>query len=176
MQEDIEITVALTRSEIAGYNFFHIKWLLLLDTLGLAGLAVMTYFAIFGQSQSTRDLFGSLLFWGVIILAVGLSQPLILFMQIYVINTPAMSAQRASRRYLFNSDGIRIESEGISVLKEWSRITVVKDIGRLILIFTSPKLAYVIPKRCFESQESRESFERLLLSKTAGNKKPGQTG
>jgi hypothetical protein len=165
MPEKIEIDVTLTRSEIARYNFYHIRWLLTLDILGLIGLLVITYASMFHPEPHIRDLLGSLVIWAVLILAIGLSQPFILFLQIFVLKNPAMISQTAKRVYMFSDDGIRISSGGRLATTPWSKITALKDIGRLILIFTGAKLAYVIPKRCFSSDDQRKTFIGFLLQK-----------
>jgi hypothetical protein len=165
MSDDIEIDVVLTRSEIARYNYYHIRWLLILDILGLIGLLIITYASMFHPEPETRDFFGSIIIWAILILAVGLSQPFILFMQIFVLKNPAMAVQTARRIYMFSDDGIHISSGGRLATTPWSRVTALKDIGRLILIFTSVKLAYVIPKRCFSSDEQRKEFIGLLAEK-----------
>lgn len=165
MAGEFEIEVSLTRADIARYNFYHIRWLLVLDVLGLSGLLIMTYISLFHPEPETRELFGSLLFWAILIVAIGLSQPLVLFLQIYVTRNPAVDNQRAGRLYTFSDDGIDIESEGRTVKTPWSKITALRDIGRLILIFTGSKLAYVIPRRCFPTDEARRSFVLYLLER-----------
>ncbi len=168
MPEKIEIDVTLTRSEIARYNFYHIRWILILDILGLIGLLIITYASMFHPEPQTRDLLGSLILWAVLILAIGLSQPFILFLQIFVLKNPAMISQTASRVYTFSDDGIHIDSGGRLATTPWSRVTALKDIGRLILIFTGAKLAYVVPSRCFSSDEQRKEFIGFILRKIKG--------
>ncbi|MEE9555402.1 MAG: YcxB family protein [candidate division Zixibacteria bacterium] len=163
MADSYEIDVSLTRAEIARYNFHHIRWILVIDILGLLGVVAMTYLSIFHPSHETRELFGSLLVWAVVLLAAGLSQPFILFMQIYIIKSPAMLTQKARRVYRFDNDGIHIESEGKTARTDWGKIVTVKDIGRLIVISTGPKLAYIIPKRCLGSPARAESIIGYLL-------------
>lgn len=165
MSEEIKIEVALTRSEIARYNFYHIRWLLILDILGLIGLLILTYTSMFHPEPQTRDLFGSLIVWAVLVLAVGLSQPFILLLQIFVLKNPAMVSQTTGRVYTFSDEGICISSGDRLATTPWSKLTALKDIGRLILIFTGAKLAYVIPKRCFSSNEQRKKFIGYLLRK-----------
>jgi len=165
MIEQIEIDVTLTKSEIARYNFYHIRWLLTIDFLGFLALIAMTYLSIFIPSPGVRNLFGSFLFWGVLLLAAGLSQPFILFLQIFVLKNPAIFVQTARRFYRFATDGIHIKSDGKAVLTTWNKIVAVKDIGRLILVSTSPKLAYVIPKRCLGSNAQVKSFTGFLLER-----------
>ena len=162
MAGDFEIEVSLTRGDIARYNFHHIRWLLVLDALGLVMLLIMTYISLFHPEPETRNLFSTLLFWAVLIVAVGLSQPLVLFLQIYVTKNPAVESQRAGRVYTFD---ITIRSQGRVVTTPWAKITALRDIGRLILIYTSSRLAYVIPRRCFKTDEVRRSFVRYLLER-----------
>jgi hypothetical protein len=162
---NFEIDVTLTRAEIARYNFHHIRWLLLLDTAGFLGLLAMTYLSIFHPSPDTRELIGSLIIWAILLLALGLSQPFILFMQIYILKGPGMSIQKARRIYSFDDMGIRVSSGSRKASTPWSGIEAIKDLGRIILIFTGPRLAYVIPKRCVGTADEIRSFTRFLLSK-----------
>lgn len=170
MTEGIEFEVALTKSEIARYNFYHIRWLLLLDLLGFFGLLAMTYLSIFHPKPGVRELFSSLLIWGVLLVAAGLSQPFILFLRIFILRDPAMSAQTARRSYRFATDGIRIQSSLKTALTKWNKIIAVKDIGRLILVFTAPKLAYVIPKRCLGTRGQVKSFVAFLIERIKNSK------
>ncbi len=165
MTEYFEIDVSLTRGEIARYNFHHIRWILVIDILGFLGVVAMTYLSIFHPSPGTRELLGSLLIWAVVLLAAGLSQPFILFMQIYILKSLAMLTQIARRIYRFDDDGIHIESDGKSARKSWGDIRAIKDIGRLIVIITGPKLAFVIPKRCLGDAERARSFVGYLLDR-----------
>jgi hypothetical protein len=120
---------------------------------------------MFHPEPHIRDLLGSLVIWAVLILAVGLSQPFILFLQIYVLKNPAMVSQTARRVYTFSDDGIHISSGDRLATTPWSKITALKDIGRLVLIFTGAKQAYVIPKRCFSSFEQSKIFTGFLQQK-----------
>lgn len=165
MSEHIDIDVTLNKSEIARYNFYHIRWLLVLDLIGLTGLIVMTYLSIYHPSPDVRRTLGSLLIWAVLLVAVGFSQPFILFLQIYILKNPAMLVQTARRKYSFADEGIHIESDGKEVLTPWGKIVALKDIGRLILIFTSPRLAYVIPKRCFSSGGNSGHFLKFIIER-----------
>ena len=165
MADYFEFDVSLTKAEIARYNFYHIRWLLVIDILGFLGVVAMTYLSIFHPLPATRELLGSLLIWAVLLLAAGLSQPFILFMQIYILKSLAMMTQTARRIYRFDDDGIHIESDGKSARKGWGQIKAIKDIGRLIIVITGPKLAFVIPKRCLGDAEKARSFIGYLLDR-----------
>jgi hypothetical protein len=164
---DYKIDVELTRGEIARYNFHHIRWLLLLDLIGLALLLGMVYVSLVNPDPGARNTLKILIMWGVLIVAVGFSQPLILFLQIFVLKTPDVQRQMQRRVYIFDNSGIHIEADGRSVTTLWSRVVAIKDVSKLFLIYTSPKLAYVIPKRYFPSRRDRLRFVRLLLSQVS---------
>jgi len=169
--ESIELEVSLSKSEIARYNFYHIRWLLLIDSLGFIGLIAMALASVFNHSQEVRDILSSLLIWAILLLAAGLSQPAILIAQIYVFKNPAMKIQTARRNYFFAMDGIHIRLEGKSALTPWERILKVRDIGQMILIYTGRKLAYPIPKRCFGSMAEISRFSEFIYARIGAAKK-----
>jgi hypothetical protein len=163
MTDDYQISVELTKGEIATYNFHHIRWLLWLDGMGLCILMTAAYFSFISPNPGVRSTLSVLVFWGVLILAFGLSQPFILFLQIYIFKSPAVVTQMEPKQYLFDDIGIHIDSGNRHVTTPWEKITAVEDIDRLLLIYTSPKLAYVIPKRYFISHEEQARFIAQLI-------------
>jgi hypothetical protein len=165
MAEEYQISVELTKGEIASYNFHHIRWLVWLDALGFCLLVAGAYFSFASPDSGVRSTLGVLVFWGVLFLAVGLSQPFILFLQIYVFKSPAVADQMLPKIYLFDDLGIHIQTGGRHATMVWSKVTAIKDIDRLILIYTSPKLAYIIPKRYFDSREDQARFIAQLLGR-----------
>ena len=162
MFEDIKIDVNLTRWEIARYNLYHIRWLLFLNLVGVIVFICIVYLSFTHPQASTREMLGTISIWAAVILALGLSQPFILIMQIYILKTPAIEDQMAPRSYSFTIEGIHVESCGRMAKAPWTKVRMLRDTGRMLLIFTSPKLAYVIPKRCFISASQVESFARFL--------------
>jgi hypothetical protein len=171
MSDEYKISVNLSKSEIARYNFHHIRWLLIIDVLGLAILLIGVYFSIYAGNSGTRNTLSALTFWGTLVLATGLSQPLILVLQIYLLKSPAVEEQMRPKQYLFDDQGIHIVSSGRSASTSWSNVIAIKDIGQMLLIYTNPKLAYIIPTRYFASREDRSRFIGQLLHrvKTAQN-------
>ncbi len=165
---DYKIEVALTKSEIARYNFHHIRWLVLLDMIGLAVLMGIVFVSLFYPDPALRNVFKIAIMWGVLILAVGFSQPLILFLQIFILKSPAVESQMKSRVYTFDEAGIHVDTGARKATTLWSRVVAIKDIPKLLLIYTSPKLAYVIPKRYFASRRERLRFVRNLLGQVTG--------
>jgi hypothetical protein len=165
MTDEYQISVKLTKGEIATYNFHHIRWLLRLDGLGLCLLLIAAYFSFTSPDAGIRNALNILVFWGVLLLAIGLSQPFILFLQIYIFQSPAVASQMLPKIYMFNDSGIHIDTGERRVTTPWSRVTEIKDIDRLLLIYTSPKLAYIIPKRYFSSPEEQALFIALLLGR-----------
>ncbi len=158
MADDYRVSVELTKREIASYNFHHIRWLLYLDGIGLVILLTAVYFSIYAPNPETRSNLGILVFWGTIFLAVGLSQPFILFLQVYLLKSSAVEEQMRPKSYTFDDDGIHIEAGARRATTPWSKVLAIKEVGRLFLIYTSPRLAYVIPKRYFPSSEDRRRF------------------
>ena len=155
----------MTKGDIARYNFHHIRWIIILDLLGFILLMLGVYFSVASPLVGVRHTLSAFVIWGAVILAVGLSQPFILFLQIYMFKSPAVEAQMASRTYCFDDNGIHIYSGEKIATTPWSRVIALKDIGRMFLIYTSPKLAYVIPKRYLASKEERKKFIANLLEK-----------
>lgn len=164
MSEEIKIAVTLTKGEIARYNFHHIRWIIFLDILGFILLMLGVYFSVASPLAGVRHTLSAFVIWGAVILAVGLSQPFILFLQIYIFKSPVVKAQMASRTYCFDDKGIHIHSGKKIATTPWSRVIALKDVGKMFLIYTSPKLAYVIPKRYFPSKEERKKFIASLLN------------
>jgi hypothetical protein len=164
MIEEFQISVKLTKWEIATYNFHHIRWLLWLDGFGLCLLLVAAYFSFTSPDPAARSNLSIFVFWGVLFLAAGLSQPFILFLQIYVFKSPAVIDQMQSKIYRFDDFGIHIKVSGRHAMTPWSKVTDVKEIDQLLLIYTSPKLAYIIPQRYFFSREEQKRFVKEILS------------
>ena len=173
MAEDYSVEVALTRSEVARYNLFHIRWLIILDIIGLGAFLYITYVSFSHPDIETRDILSTISIWAAIALAVGLSQPLIIFMQIYVFKSAGINNLMAKRSYSFSDFGICIDSMGRKAQKRWADIEGIKNAGSILLIFTGPKLAYVIPRRCFDSGREWGKFMRFIFSRIKGKKKPG---
>jgi hypothetical protein len=173
MADEYKISVSLTRGELASYNFHHIRWLLWVDVIGVCLLLVGAYFSFTSPKPGVRSTLSVLVFWGVIFLAVGLSQPFILFLQIFIFKTPAVIEQMQPKLYAFDETGIHIEVGNRMAMTPWSRVFAIKAIDRLFLIYTSPKLAYIIPQRCFASREEFHRFAGLMLGRVRAE--AGQT-
>jgi hypothetical protein len=171
MAEDYNIEVALTKSEVARYNLYHIRWLIILDIIGLGIFLYITYVSFSHPDIETRDLLSTISIWAAIALAVGLSQPMIIIFQIYVFKSAAINNLMANRSYSFSDFGIHIISMGKKAQKRWIDIREIKNAGSILLIFTSPKLAYVIPRRCFDSKYEWGKFINFLFTRIKGKNK-----
>ncbi len=165
MTENYKVNVSLTKGEISIYNFYHIRWLLFFDLLGLIVFVGMVYLSFSHPDSETRELLSTISIWAAILLAVGLSQPLILIMQIYLIKSPGISDLMNHRSYRLTDEGIHISANGREAVSAWPDIKTVKDTGRIFLIFTRRKLAYVIPRRCFSSREKMVHFIEFLMDR-----------
>ena len=163
MLQEYHISVELSRKEITSYNFLPIRWLLILDLIGLILLLLCAYFSIVSPDQGVRETLGVLSLWGALFLAVGFSQPFILILQIYVLKSPAVDEQMRPKSYTFDDAGIHVRGENRSALLAWSKVLSVKETRKLLLIYTSPKLAYIIPKRYFGSYDDFRQFTTMLL-------------
>jgi hypothetical protein len=169
IQTEYKIEVRLTKWEIARYNFYHIRWLVLLDAIGFAVLLGFVFVSLVNPDPGFRNMLKIAIMWGVLILAVGLSQPLILFLQVFVLKSPAVESQMEPRVYTFDDSGIHIKAGPRHATTLWLRIVEIKDIPKLLLIYTNPKLAYIIPKRYFESRREMLRFIRTLLERVQRN-------
>ncbi len=163
--ESFEIEVKLTKGDIIEYNFMHIRWLLLLDIIAFIILIVGVYISIIYPDRETRETLGMLAFWWAAILAVGLSQPFVLIMQILILKSPAVEKQMMARRYILDSTGIHIKSDERDVNMPWAKIEMVRETRKIVLIYTNPKLAYIVPKRYFSSKDEMNRFILFLSSK-----------
>ena len=172
MSKEMKIMVSLTKGDIARYNFHHIRWIIFLDIIGFILLVLGVYFSVASPVPGVRHTLSTLVIYGAVLLAVGLSQPFILFLQIFLFKSPAVEAQMTSRLYCFDNCGIHVHSGDKIAATPWSRVIALKDTGRMFLIYTSPKLAYVIPKRYFPSKEDRKRFIADLLGKLKDAAKP----
>lgn len=170
MSEDYEVEVSLTRSEVARYNFYHIRWLIILDIIGLGIFLYIVYTSFFHPDPETRELFRTISIWAAIALAIGLSQPFIIILQIYLSGAGKGGSLMAKRTYRFSDFGIDVSSMGKRAQKKWADIREIKNIGNILLIFTSPKLAYVIPRRCLGSKTEWSRFIRFIFDRVKREK------
>ena len=173
MAEDYRVDIALTKSEVIRYNFYHIRWLIILDIIGLGIFLYIVFGSYYHPDPETRQLLRTVSIWAAIALAVGLSQPLIILLQVYLSGAGKSESLVGRRNYSFSDAGIRIASDDKTAWKEWEDIMRVKNTGNILLIFTSPKLAYVIPRRCFKSKYEWRKFIKYILEQTKMKKKPG---
>ena len=162
MTDEFEIEVSLKRSEVVRYNFYHIRWIIAADIVGIGIFLYLVIGSFYHPEPSTRDLLGTVSIWAAVALAIGLSQPLIVLLQIYIFKSDSFSDFMARRTYGFTDRGIRISSQGRNAEKKWVAIRNIKNTDGLLLIYTSPKLAYVIPRRCFATGYEWSEFKRFL--------------
>lgn len=170
MSTDYEIEVTLTKSEVARYNLYHIRWLIILDILGFGIFLYIVYASFFHPDPGTREILRTISIWTAIALAIGLSQPFIIIFQIYMTGTGRSRNLIARRIYRFSDFGIHISSMGKKAQKTWADIQETKNIGNILLIFTAPKLAYVIPRRCLGSKSEWNRFRKFIFERVRGEK------
>lgn len=165
MAEDYRVEIALTKPEVIRYNFYHIRWLIILDIIGLGIFLYIVIGSFYHPDPSTRQLLRTISIWAAIALAVGLSQPFIILLQVYFSGAGKSESLIGRRDYSFSDTGIRIASDDKTAWKKWEDIMRVKNAGNILLIFTAPKLAYVIPKRCFKTKYEWRRFTKYILER-----------
>lgn len=170
MSTDYEIEVTLTKSEVARYNLYHIRWLIILDILGFGIFLYIVYASFFHPDPGTREMLRTISIWTAIALAIGLSQPFIIIFQIYLTGKGRSHSLMARRDYRFSEFGIHISSMGKKAQKAWVDIQETRNIGNILLIFTSPKLAYVIPRRCLGSKGEWNRFKKFIFERVKREK------
>jgi len=165
MKDPYKIDVELRKSEVIRYNFSHIRWIILADTVGLGIFIFITYLSFAHPEPGTRDLLQTLSIWAAVALAIGLAQPFVVLLQVLFAKPEAMQKITAERSYNFTDEGIEIESLGRTAIKIWGEIKRIKILSGLLLIYTGKKVAYVIPKRCFKNTEKWRSFLSFIKEK-----------
>jgi amino acid transporter len=160
----------LTKPEVVRYNFYHIRWLILLDLIGLGLFLYIVYASYSNPVPETRQLLRTVSIWAAIALAIGLSQPFLIILQVYLSKAGKSESLMGKRLYRFSDFGIQISARGKNASKKWEDVKKIKNIGNILLIFTAPKLAYVIPRRCLGSKGEWGGFLKFTLGKV-GRKK-----
>jgi len=168
MNETFKIDVELKKNEVIRYNLSHILRLIIADVIGFLFFIYITYLSFAHPESSTRDLLETVSIWLAVALAIGLSQPLVIILQVLLAKTEIMRKMVAERSYLFSDNGIEIRSQGQNAVKIWDDIIRVRKLTGLLLIYTGKKAAYVIPKRCFNNTEKWRSFIKYVKVKIDG--------
>ena len=83
---------------------------------------------------------------------------------------PLLSAQRISESalikqgvsYQFSEAGIHIETSLSKSDLSWAAIHKVRELSSEFLVFTGPRLAYTLPKRCFVSSQGVTALRELF--------------
>jgi len=160
--QEFKIDVNLKRSEVIWYNLNHIKALLIADLIGFIIFVYLVYSSFTHPQPETRDLFETLSIWVAVGLVIGFSQPMIVLLQVLLAKSPALENLMAQRSYIFKDDSIEIGSLGRKAVKKWGDIVKISRTLNLVLIFTSKKMAYVIPRRCFANKTEWRRFNIYL--------------
>lgn len=90
-----------------------------------------------------------------------------------VLGIPLLGAQRALRSesgkrvvsYQFSHAGISIETTVSKSQFAWAAIQRINESRSSFLLFTSPNIAFVVPKRCFESLQDVADLRGLVRSR-----------
>lgn len=163
MSESYQIDVELRKSEVIWYNFGHIRWLIIIDLIGLLIFICIAYLSFTHPESATRELLETLSIWIAVALAIGFTQPLVVVLQVLFAKPEILRKMTVLRSYLFSDKGIEIYSLGKQAVKIWDDITNVRNMNGLLLIYTGKKAAYVIPKRCLPDKKMWSLFVRYVI-------------
>jgi hypothetical protein len=89
---------------------------------------------------------------------------------VFVFVLPLLSAQRVLRddlikrgvNYQFSEAGVHIETSISKSDLSWAAIRRVREFPSEFLVFTSPRTAFALPKRCFERTQDVDSLRELF--------------
>jgi hypothetical protein len=89
---------------------------------------------------------------------------------IFVFVLPLLSAQRVLRdelvkrgvTYQFSEAGVHIETSISKTDLSWAAIRKVREFPSEFLVFTSPRTAFTLPKKCFESSRGVATLRELF--------------
>ena len=89
---------------------------------------------------------------------------------VFVFVLPLLSAQRVLRdelikrgvNYQFSEAGVHIETSISKTDLSWAAIRRVREFPSEFLVFTSPRTAFTLPKKCFENSQSVAALRELF--------------
>src|SRR5258707_11853436 len=89
---------------------------------------------------------------------------------VFVFVLPSRSAQRVLRdelikrgvNYQFSEAGVHIETSISKSDLSWAAIRRVREFPSEFLVFTSPRTAFTLPKKCFENSQSVAALRELF--------------
>lgn len=81
-----------------------------------------------------------------------------------ILSHPSNAAMTAERLMEADDDSLRIKVSELrdSSVLDWERILKFLEVRDYFYIYTSPKVAFIVPKRCFESTEAEALFRETV--------------
>jgi len=67
-----------------------------------------------------------------------------------------------TRRYVFSSSGIDVQSPQVSAQVQWSAVREVRENRKFFFLYLLPTMANVLPKRCFASDATLNDFRTTI--------------
>jgi hypothetical protein len=134
--------------------------IIVINLLGLFYVFQPFIFPSFGTDETFQ--FIQIVFIGVLLLL-----PVMIYLRtrkIYI-STSVASEKRA---YEFTSDKVLITSESFKAEVLWNKIYKIQELREFMLIYTTPYLAYTIPKEAFG--DKLDEFRELVKSKPVKQK------
>jgi YcxB-like protein len=104
----------------------------------------------------------------------GLDYVFMLFWALLILSGPYLFARRQYKRqtylrepmqYLFTNDQVRLKGPSFSCELSWSLVQRVRETQRMFLVYQSPQIAWLLPKRFFSDQASTEAWKSFVISR-----------
>jgi hypothetical protein len=97
---------------------------------------------------------------------------------LFVFIVPLLAAGRVMRNervqrgvgYQFSDTGIHLETSVSKTDLSWAAIRRVIELRSAFLVFTSPNIAFMLPRRCFDSAQAVTDLRELFRAKVAKTK------
>ena len=140
------LTEAEVREALASSPFMRYRWLTLLLS------ATLTAVMVFRDGGIRVDRWPDILVIGLVFAVLSATVLLAPRTQARKM-LKEMDANRGEADYRFDADGITIRAPGTSSSVSWRIITSYRETPHTFLVYTSPNLANIVPKRAFNAAD-----------------------
>lgn len=160
---NIEIQVSLQFNDLLKFNLS-----LLIRKVWYQFFFIMSLFAIITFPFSFNDDYiisqSNILETKIIVIFVAILLPINICLKL---KKGILIDRKAIEEFSFDFSELGIECNSLSVSSNtyWSKVYKVEETKRYFWIFTSEKLCFIIPKRCFKSPEQLNELKELFEDK-----------
>jgi hypothetical protein len=159
--KSINLSYALTRSDLFWYNIYFIRWLVIGAIIFFA-LAIGAF--IFTLKMPTGDLKTAVI-WAVMGFGVGFSicagSVAVVLLQIFFVKNETVNKAMTRRNYIINSAGIAVFNDQGKIVRTWRDIRRIIKTRHGFYIKTGDKIAIVVPRHVFGNNVEVKIFEDL---------------